>query len=194
MSNSSDHNRRRALEAAREVFARYGFQRAGMADIAREAGVSRPALYVWFENKAALFRALAEHLKDEALSGARAAWREDAGFAANLEATILAKDLTFFRLLHASPHGAELMAVDATVTATIAGALDTGFAAILTERAADLSDAGLVDLDAFGDAPAFGRTVALLASGVKHEVRDEATYLAGLRALCRLVAHATAPR
>ena len=174
------------------MFARYGFQRAGMADIAREAGVSRPALYLWFENKTALFQALAEHLKDEALSGAAAAWRDEADFTTNLEATILAKDLTFFRLLHASPHGDELMAVDATVTATIADALDRGFAAILSERAAGLVAQGALDLGGFGDAADFGRTVALLASGVKHEVRDEAGYRAGLRALCRLVAHATA--
>ena len=192
MSNSSDQNRQRALEAARDVFARYGFQRAGMADIAREAGVSRPALYVWFDNKAALFKALAEHLKDDALTGAREAWRDDADFTTNLEATILAKDLTFFRLLHASPHGAELMAVDATVTATIAAAMDAGFAAILAERAEILVERGVLDLRGFGDAGDFGRTVALLASGVKHEVRDEAGYRAGLRALCRLVAHATA--
>lgn len=194
MSNSSDQNRRRALEAARDVFSRYGFRRTGMADIAREAGVSRPALYLWFENKSALFAALAEHLKDEALAGAREAWREDAGFAANLEATILAKDLTFFRLLHASPHGAELMAVDASVTAAIAGALDTGFAAILSDRAARLAAGGAIDLAAFEDADGFGRTVALLASGVKHEVRGEEAYFAGVRGLCRLVERATAPR
>lgn len=53
---------KRALiaEAALQTFANYGFQRTSMEDIARAAGVSRPALYQVFSNKADIFRALLE--------------------------------------------------------------------------------------------------------------------------------------
>jgi len=194
MSNLSDLNRIRALDAALVVFARYGYQRASMADIAREAGVSRPSLYLWFENKPALFNALADHLKVEALNGAQAAWSPDVDFAANLEATILAKDLTFYTLLHASPHGAELMSVDAALTASMVAELDAGFAATLAARASEAAAAGQIDLAAFEDAADFGRTLALLASGLKHEVRSEAAWRDSVKALCRMTARAVLRR
>ena len=46
----------RVLDAALEVFLKYGYRRATMADIARCAGVSRPTLYVRYPNKQAAFR------------------------------------------------------------------------------------------------------------------------------------------
>jgi AcrR family transcriptional regulator len=44
------------LEAAVGVFARYGFRKASMDEVARAAGVSRQGLYLLFEDKEALFR------------------------------------------------------------------------------------------------------------------------------------------
>ncbi len=43
------------LEAAGEVFARYGFKKASMEDIARRAGVGKGSIYLHFESKEALF-------------------------------------------------------------------------------------------------------------------------------------------
>lgn len=47
------------LEAAFEVFARYGFKKTSMDDLARAAGMSRQGLYGHFENKQAVFKAMA---------------------------------------------------------------------------------------------------------------------------------------
>jgi AcrR family transcriptional regulator len=44
----------RILEAAHAVFHRQGFSQTSMADIAKEVGVSKGALYVYFPNKTAL--------------------------------------------------------------------------------------------------------------------------------------------
>lgn len=60
-----EEKRRRILEAARRVFTREGYDRASMNDIAVEAGVSKPTLYVYFEHKEALFAALVADLKKE---------------------------------------------------------------------------------------------------------------------------------
>ena len=187
MSKVSSIDRGPVLEAALAVFARYGYARTGMAQIAREAGVSRPALYLWFANKPALFQALADYLKARALAAAESAWTDGAALEANLEAVILAKDLPLYRLLHASPHGAELMAVDAGVTNATARALDDGFADILSRRIA--TQTGL-DLSAFDGAEGFGAALAMIAAGLKHEARDEAAYLDGVRRLCRITARA----
>lgn len=190
MSKASGTGRAGLYAAATRVFARYGYRRATMTDIAREAGMSRPALYLVHANKGALLRALAEHLRDAALAAAGAAWRDGARLADGLGAAILAKDLPLYRLLHASPHGAELMDADAALTAEIAAELQAGFAALLAARAAAAARAGAADLDAFGGARGFGETVALLAEGLKEAAADEAAYVAAVRRLCRVVAAA----
>lgn len=51
------HPRQEAvLEAAVGVFARYGFRKTSMDEVARAAGVSRQGLYLLFADKEALFR------------------------------------------------------------------------------------------------------------------------------------------
>ena len=46
------------LAAALEVFAMRGFQAARLEEVAKRAGVSKGALYLYFETKADLFRAV----------------------------------------------------------------------------------------------------------------------------------------
>jgi AcrR family transcriptional regulator len=48
------------LTAARTIFTRKGFHRATMDDVAREAGISKGALYLYFPSKEKMFMALIE--------------------------------------------------------------------------------------------------------------------------------------
>ena len=191
MANVSDDMRRKISEAALTLFSRHGFQRTGMADVAREASASRGTVYLAFRDKNALFEHLAAEVVDGALAAATGAWRPDAGPAENIEATILAKDLPLFRLLHASPHGAELLAVDAELTRRHAERLDAEFAVLLAHRVESLRD---VDLGAFGDAAGFGRFVAVAAAGLKHEARNETDYRDSVRRLALVTARAAMTR
>src|SRR5580692_4260119 len=50
------------LDAALTVFAEHGFAAAKLTEIARRAGVSKAALYLYFETKDDLFRAVARSL------------------------------------------------------------------------------------------------------------------------------------
>jgi AcrR family transcriptional regulator len=59
--------RRQIVEGARAMFLAQGFDAASMMDIAREAGVSKGTLYVYFKNKEELF---AEIVKLECISHA----------------------------------------------------------------------------------------------------------------------------
>jgi AcrR family transcriptional regulator len=56
------------LEAALSVFAEQGFAAARLTEIARRAGVSKAALYLYFETKEDLFRAVARSLAAPNLS------------------------------------------------------------------------------------------------------------------------------
>src|SRR6516225_63975 len=52
--------RRQILEGARSLFLAQGFDAASMGAIAREAGVSKGTLYVYFKSKEELFEAIVE--------------------------------------------------------------------------------------------------------------------------------------
>jgi AcrR family transcriptional regulator len=74
-------SRERILDAAMEIFARYGYRRASMDQVAEAAGLTRQAVYHHFPGKEALFRAGVEALHDGALEAAAAAGKaaEDTG-------------------------------------------------------------------------------------------------------------------
>jgi AcrR family transcriptional regulator len=193
MSNSSSLSRDRILDAALTLFARHGYQRANMIDVARAAGVSRPALYLHFAGKPELFAAVAGKVRDDALAAAAEAWRDEADLADNLAAAFTAKDLPLFRLLKASAVGEDLMGVDRNLTRAIGADLDAGFAAQLTARFRVLMDERRAGAGPFGTAEAFGEFAARAAAGLKHEANDDAdlAWLAGL--LARSLAAACAP-
>jgi AcrR family transcriptional regulator len=59
------------IEAAMTVFARQGFHKARMDDIAEETGLSKGTLYLYFKNKDAIITALLKALLGRELSQAR---------------------------------------------------------------------------------------------------------------------------
>jgi AcrR family transcriptional regulator len=61
--------RARILAAARTVFLRKGIGHATMDDVAREVGVSKGALYLYFRTKTELLVAIQSGLRNEVLSG-----------------------------------------------------------------------------------------------------------------------------
>lgn len=64
---------RDVVEAATDVFLRYGFARTTMGEIAEAAGMSRPALYLVFPNKDDVFAAVVRTMSHQALGELRAA-------------------------------------------------------------------------------------------------------------------------
>ncbi|MEM9951598.1 MAG: helix-turn-helix domain-containing protein [Chloroflexota bacterium] len=56
--SSNDEREQRILEVASELIAHYGYDKTTVSDIAREAGISKGAIYLHFDSKDALFEAL----------------------------------------------------------------------------------------------------------------------------------------
>ena len=56
----STARRASVLDAALEMFARYGYRKTSMDDVAAHADISRPGLYFLFSSKGELFRAATE--------------------------------------------------------------------------------------------------------------------------------------
>ena len=59
-ARSDGLKRRQILDGARRMFLAHGFDAASMGAIAREAGVSKGTLYVYFKSKEELFEAIVE--------------------------------------------------------------------------------------------------------------------------------------
>ncbi|MEU6442115.1 helix-turn-helix domain-containing protein [Streptomyces sp. NPDC047046] len=56
------------LDAAMATFARFGYRKTSMAEVARAADISRPGLYFLFSSKELLFRAAVEQLLERDLA------------------------------------------------------------------------------------------------------------------------------
>jgi AcrR family transcriptional regulator len=68
----SEERQKQILEAAIREFARHGFHATRMEDIARESGLSKGAVYLYYQSKDAIIAALLRTLFAWELRGARA--------------------------------------------------------------------------------------------------------------------------
>jgi len=72
----TSEKQRRVLAAAIEMFSRYGYRRTTMGDIAKTAGMSRPALYLVYPCKEEIFKAGVIFFMEDALQEIEAGLRE----------------------------------------------------------------------------------------------------------------------
>src|ERR1700730_9902710 len=66
--SATNDKRSRILDAAQNLFLRYGVKRTSLDQVVRDAGIAKGTLYLYFDSKGALFAAIAERLCDEMLS------------------------------------------------------------------------------------------------------------------------------
>jgi AcrR family transcriptional regulator len=177
ISLNADPRSEKILNAALAVFARYGFKRASMEDIAREAGMSRPALYLVFANKGAIFSALAQVMAVHACEGATAAWPANAQFQDGLAAAGSALYLDAWRLIKGSPHGSELLNDNSAVVGEITANVEANIISLISTRLADA-----------GQDVTLARVIAAGLHGIKDKARSEEELLEGLRAFSALIA------
>ncbi|MBU0724027.1 MAG: TetR/AcrR family transcriptional regulator [Alphaproteobacteria bacterium] len=114
-NDNADHTAQTKLEqvadAARRLFARYGYKRTSMDDIAREAGVAKATLYLHFKGKEDVFRTVLLRTRDLMLQRCDAAQDGDTSFRARLEAMLNAYYGTWLELFGDAEHWGELYLV-----------------------------------------------------------------------------------
>jgi AcrR family transcriptional regulator len=175
-SLSDDNRANQILNAALAVFARYGFKRASMEDIAQEAGVSRPALYLVYANKGAIFAALAHAMATRACEAATMAWPQGMALSDGLSAAGIAIHLEGWRLIKGSPHGRELLDDNSAVVSEIVAAVDAHMMALIAVR---LYEAG-------HDSHISSVLVAGL-HGIKDKAQSEDELTAGMAVFAKLI-------
>lgn len=104
-----DEKRQRILRSATDVFMRYGYQRATMDDIAREVGMSRPALYLRFPGKEAILRAVVSAGHDEMFREIAAGLPAQSSLAAKLRLVFEHWSVRPFEIVARSPAAGELL-------------------------------------------------------------------------------------
>lgn len=165
------------LRAAFECFARYGLRRTSMADIAKGAGMSRPALYLHYAGKDDIFNALVRvHFERSEKAVARVLSKS--GTAAEvLLAAFHAIDGEAVEAMLNSPHADEILSANTPFTqpavAEAHARITAHLADWITKGVADgkLSLAGLS-----ANPEDIARTLMAAKFGIKTFARDFADY------------------
>lgn len=181
-------------DAALRRFARYGFKRSSMEDVAREAGLAKATLYLHFKGKDDVFRAMIERF------GARIAARCDAVMAEplplreKLEALMLAHFATGYAAFGDGEHLLELKAVMASIALREIQAFEDIFTANATALLTKAAAAGEIALGSLAPGTIV-ETLAQAAIGAKMgQPPSLETYEARLRQIAALAAQAVAKR
>ena len=106
-------------QAAAQAFATYGFRKTSMDDIARGAGMSRPAVYLHYKGKEDIFRSLVQQYYETTAQDLRAALERPGPPAEQLIRAFDAQLGEAMAALLNSPHGLELFDTGAATAADI---------------------------------------------------------------------------
>lgn len=97
------------VTAAANMFARYGYSKTTMGDIAAEAGVARQTVYNAFPGKEEILRAVVRQAGEGTFSAVVAAWDEAETVDAKLAAFHELVPIKWFEAIRAAPDWAELL-------------------------------------------------------------------------------------
>lgn len=115
-------------DAALRRFARYGYKRSSMDDIAKEAGLAKATLYLHFKGKDDVFRAMLARLGARVEARCREVMTLEAPFPARLAALLEAHHGMAYAAFGAGEHLPELKAVMTSVASSELQAFEDSFA------------------------------------------------------------------
>ena len=179
--------RERILEAAQSCFFNYGFKRTSMEDIAKKVGISRPALYLHFQNKKAIFRALAEHLHQETLKQAEIALKGEGNVFERILQAFKHRSVELFALVCDSTHGEELIDINGQVATDIFLAAEQKFGMMLTQALHQAENNGEIKLQNLElNAKQAAELLINSAHGLKQASNNSEDYCSLLKQLIRV--------
>lgn len=161
------------LAAALLLFMRHGFSRVTMDDVAREAGISRPALYRDFRNKADIYAAIAASLLDHSASRAERALSATGDLDKRLVRAIEAGMLEVMAAIAKSPHGVDILEQKMALTADIHARWRARMMTCIADAIGEEARTRGVDLDARRLSPdALAETLLDAVEGLKQRVSE----------------------
>lgn len=186
------------LDAARNLYARYGYRRTSMEDIAREAGIAKGTVYLYFAGKEAVFRGMQARRVEELSARCDEAEQVEGDFGARLLALIEAQFLGIQENMAKSAHMLELGVTSMTVGAEILAAGHLAYSKRLTGMIGRACDSGEIDLAPSGLTPAaLAESIISAATGARYvdgRAADMKAYGQSLKNLAALVSAGVEPR
>ena len=156
------------LDPAEQLFIQFGYRRTTMDDVARRAGVAKGTLYLYFESKADLFRAM----QSRDIAASQKLCDEAEARRGTLADLLFGQLDAWFGMMHArygaSDHLSELSTALTTVGADIAKAADAAYEARLMRLLEAKAARGEADLEVSGlDARRLVTALLAAARGAK---------------------------
>jgi AcrR family transcriptional regulator len=181
-------------DAALRRFARYGFKRSSMDDVAREAGLAKATIYLHFKGKDDVFRAMIARFSAQVAARCEAVMAQPLPFPDKLSALMLAHFGAGYAAFGDGEHLLELKSVMASIALPEAQAFEHIFCSQATTLLARAAAAGEISLGAL-KAEQIVETMAQAAIGAKMGPQPSLeTYEARLRRIAALTAQAVAKR
>lgn len=169
-------------EGAATVFAQYGFRRTTMNDIAQAAGISRPALYLMFDNKEHLFHELATFRLDQAIEQATTVLAGKSHVQERFIEALLVYEKIYYEPVANSPHGEELMDVNQNLATNMMHEGYTRLVTTLAKALKDAEEAGEVDFENLSLKPKeFVELLLAAIVGIKKKVSTTAEFRKKIR-------------
>ena len=180
--------------AALRLFARYGYKRTSMDDIAREAGIARATLYLHFKGKDDVFRAMLAGLGGRVETRCREALAAPGTFAQRLTALMEAHHGAAYSAFSAGEHLGELKAVMISIAGAELAAFEAIFVRFARELFAEAQARGEIAIARSGlQLEALIATLMRAAAGAKYgELPSCEDYLSRLREIATVFAAAVA--
>ncbi len=104
-----DEKEDRFIEAAIEVFSRYGIRRATMGDIASQAGVSRQTLYATYASKEEVMAASMKCVAAKTIAKIEEKWSECVTLGEKLDVYFEHAVIAFFDIIRSMPDANDLL-------------------------------------------------------------------------------------
>jgi AcrR family transcriptional regulator len=123
----------RLLNAALRCFARYGYARTSMTDIANEAGLSRTILYKHYDSRENAFRALSTRVNQGVRRAVVEAAKTEGDYVARLQAVVAARISWAFEALQLSAHGRDLIDAKNEICGATGASTDAEFSKLLAK-------------------------------------------------------------
>ncbi len=184
-SQREEEKRRRIVEAATDLFSRYGFKRTSVDLLASEAGVAKPTVYAYFKDKDAVFCGVVESVCTELLRSAESVSRGRAPIEERLAMMLSAKFTRYWELVHASPHAQELLDSQGRLGASIVQRCDRMYLEMLTSVIAGAKE--LAPARAGLTAATAAQVLVRAASGASYDATSVSTHKRHIAEIVRVI-------
>ena len=179
------------LATAENVFARYGYRRVSMEDLATAVGFSRAGLYKRFSSKESLFRAVVSRLHEDTLERVDAAIISCGEGSSTLDLVTAAFEARVGYMMDRtwdSPHGFEILDDSRRLCGDLVDEASDRFRAQIATLLERGNARGEIDLCGAGlDARGAAELVAAAVTGLKPAMPGPKEFREGMRRLIRLL-------